>query len=520
MKRNVWGSGVAALMILTVTTLTGCSSNDSNGPSSPPSTEPSASSTSSTTVSTAPKAEPATLKLMLPGDRPTGMDQVIAEAEKRMAAQNLPFKLDITFVPWADLTQKLQITLAAGEDMDLIFDAPSNGMQGKVAQGYYEPLEDLLNKFGPEILKDRPKEMWDANKFQGKIYGVPLGVYHTQGKGLIIRGDLREKLGMGPIKTMDDLTKYFSGIKTQFKEVIPFNPNTNLGADLKFYSDYKTNIRQTAAFPSSLLLYHKNNDGKVYNLIDTQEPAIMDSFKEFRKMYTDGLINPDIMSLTNMTPQFTAGKVGAYTANDFGVPAAIGADLAKNVPGAKAEYVTFMTPEKNKISNFLQWNFISVPVKSKHKQQAIQFLNWSNQKANYDLLAYGIEGKDYTAVGADMYNPTGTYRWFPYAWVWNPVNERLNAALPAEVNNMNRWAKDASNFTPDILVGFSFDTTAVTNEIAQFNSVLGQYYPAMNVGALDPDKTLQDIKAKVGPSLKKIQDEMQKQIDAFLKTKK
>ncbi|MFD2329924.1 hypothetical protein ACFSR7_11800 [Cohnella sp. GCM10020058] len=114
----------AALMLATAV-MAACSGNDkenaaaSGGYAGAPSASGSASA-----AAPAPAKDAVSLKIMIPGDRPSDMDKVIAEAEKRMAEKGLNIKLDMTFVPWADFGQKSQVSLTAGESIDLIFDAP------------------------------------------------------------------------------------------------------------------------------------------------------------------------------------------------------------------------------------------------------------------------------------------------------------------------------------------------------------------------------------------------------------
>jgi putative aldouronate transport system substrate-binding protein len=465
------------------------------------------------------KTNPVTLKIILPGDLPQGMDEVVAEAEKRLAAKNLNVKLNITFVPFVDITQKTSVMLAAGEELDLVWDSPNNGMAGRIASGYYEDLGSLLDKYGKNILEYRPKEMWDANKFNNKIYGIPLGVSQLQGKGVYIRQDIREKLGIAPIKTYDDFIKFLYAVKEKEK-IVPFTPWTKIGVRGLMILDYDTSIRSVQYTEDNFVLYFKNNDGIVHNLFEEPDAKIISAFKEYRKYFTDGIVNPDVMSVKNNQEFFVSGKTAAIDISDFGVKPEHTAAIEKNVPGAKIEYVTFMDPNKKRVASFLQWNFISVPVSSKHKDLSIQFLNWANEKENYDLLAYGIKGKDWEEVGTDMYTPKGNYRWYPYGWVWNPVQDRINSKLTKSDVEMTKYSMNAKNFIPDKIVGFNFDPTPVNNEIAQFNSLAAEYTTPFLVGALDFDQNFEAFKQKGAPITKKIQVELQKQIDLFLKNKK
>jgi putative aldouronate transport system substrate-binding protein len=505
MKKKKWWLALSMLCIAAVL-MAGCSNTKDDG-------------NSGTDVQA--KLDPVTLKIMIPGDRPPGMDEIIKEAEKRMDG-NLNVKLDIVFIPFADLKQKTQVVLASAENVDLIFDAPWVHINEMIAAGSYEPLDDLLQEHGQSILASRPKEMWDANKFQGKIYGIPLGAYHLQGKGYIIRKDIREKLGIDPIQSFEDLLNFLKAVKEKEQNIIPFTPAPSYGMTASTHQlnfDYETQIRR-ANVGDSYVLYYKNNDGIVYNLFDEMEPKVGDLFDTARDLFNAGIINQDIMAIKSEKDLFKNGKTAVITANDFGVPSNIANDLEKNITGAEAEYITFFDQSKQKIADFKQANFISVPKVSENKERAIQFLEWTQQKENYDLLAYGIEGKHWEAVGDDQYKPLEeVYPFFAFAWIWNPTMNRLDANQSDEINSWNKWTQDSSNFTTDIITGFSFDSAPVNNELAQFNALSATYFKAIAHGALDPKENWEEYKKEAAPFAKAMQEELQKQVNEFFGNK-
>ncbi|MFD0620196.1 extracellular solute-binding protein [Paenibacillus sp. GCM10027629] len=472
------------------------------------------------------KLEPVTLKIMIPGDRPPDMDLVIAEAEKRMK-DTINVKLDIVFVPWADLSQKTQVTLASGENIDLIFDAPWLHINQMIADGFYEPLDDLLAQYGKNVLEKRPQQMWDANKYGGKIMAVPLGLSYMEGNGYIVRKDLREKLGLPPIKTYKDLVDFAYKVKEKEPGIASFMAAGTTGQQtysivgLRSLNDYDTHVRFTHALGSSLMLYYKNNDGKVYNLFEDREP-VLTWMKDARQLYKDGLVYKDILAAKDFFQPFLSGKVAIDTKGSFGTGISFDQQFKSNVPGGDLETVTFFDPTKGaNISNFKQWNFLAVPKVSKNKERAVMFMNWANEKENYDLLSYGIQGKHWESVGDKEYKLLDTkgYWQFGYVWVWNPVDERSDANGDKTHEHFDAVLRDADSFTKDILTGFEFDPSAVQNDLSQYNTVEAKYYPALVNGVLDPEETLKKFEAEAGPSLKRVQVELQKQIDAFLAKK-
>ncbi|QNK57409.1 extracellular solute-binding protein [Paenibacillus sp. PAMC21692] len=506
----------ALVLLITLVALAGCTGNsEGEGKTS----EPPGQTGDNNGAGGDNKLEQVTLKIMIPGDRPPDMDLVIAEAEKRMK-DTINVKLDVVFVPWSDLAQKTQVTLASGENIDLIFDAPWLHINQMIASGFYEPLDDLLAEYGKTVLEKRPQQMWDYNKYGGKIMAVPLGVSYMSGNSYMVRKDIREKLGVPPIKTYEDLIAFAYKVKEQEKGIIPMTAGSATYSFVAHHAlnDYETHVRPTHALGNSLMLYYKYNDGKVYNLLEDREP-IGTWLANTYKWFTDGLIFKDILTTKDFHQPISAGKVAIVTNGAFGIGDSLKNTFKNNVPNGELETVTFFSPEKGaNFTNFKQWNFLAVPKVSKNKERAIMFLNWANEKENYDLLSYGIEGKHWEAVGEDkMKNlDTSGYSAFGYVWLWNPVDERTVIGGDPKNDEMDALLRDADMFTTDILAGFEFDGTSVQNEISQYNTVDGQYYTALFNGVIDPEDTLKKFEAEAGPALKKIQQELQKQIDEFL----
>lgn len=468
--------------------------------------------------------EPVTLAIVLPGERPAGMDDVIAEAERRMAG-SLNVKLDVSFVPWSELASRTQVMLASGDDVDLIFDAPWVHLSQMIAAGYYEPLEELLSRYGQEAAAVRPGQMFAANKFLGRIYALPLGNSFLDGRTYVVRQDIREKLGVPPIRTYDDLIAFAYKVKESGANVAPLLTSgqpvakDQSWAAFRAFMTYDPELLRSDALGQSIMLYYKNNDGTVYNLFDEMEPSVWSWIEEARRLYTDGLIHPDILAIKDVNAVFEAGDAAVLATNGFGVPTRMGTALAANVPGARAEAVTFMSMREGEATtNFKQANFLAVPRTSKHKERAMMFLNWTARQDNYDLLAYGIEGRDYEQAGDGAYRPLpgGRYGYFPYAWVWNPTLDRKNADLDPEAAARVAFYDAATNLRASILTGFSFDPAPVANEIALYGAIEDNYYSALFNGVEDPTATWNAFKAEGAGYLKVIQVELQKQIDAFL----
>ncbi len=475
--------------------------------------------------------KPTTLVIVQPDQKMPIFDDLLPVIEKKLADSGLNVKLDVIFVPWSDLSTKTQVMLAGQDNVDLIFDAPWLHMNQMIAQGYYVELTDLLKKSGANILRTRPKEMWDANKFDGKIMGIPLGLYFQQPHGWVVRADLRQKLGFQPLKSYDNVVKFAYAVKKDNPKMFPLS-FTGMYGDIqygfvnwKMLDDSDTNVRFTQALPSSLMLYYRNNDGVVHNLFEEMDPKIDAALKEARRFYADGLFNPDILSIRQYKDDFYRTGKGTVLpirlfSNTHDAPSLKDMEAF----GGRSEPVVLATKSMGKVvANFMMDNFICLTTVSKNKELAIRFLDWVNMNSdNYNLVEHGILGKDWQRVGTDRWKNLGTseFGWQAYALSWNPAYVLLSADDDDNAIAMQKLISNAGYFQKDVTAGFSFNAEPVKNEIAQFQGIEGKFYPALMNGVLDPSDTLAKFKAEAAPLLKKIQDELQKQVNAFVKKTK
>ena len=471
-------------------------------------------------------APPVTLRIMVPGERSPDFELVMQEAERRMT-RTVNVKIEMEFVPWNDFGTRSQVALASGEEIDLIFDAPWLHLNEMIASGYYEPLDVLLEQYGETIVAKRPRQMWDANRFGGKVMAIPLGVSHVMSHSYYVRKDIREKLGVPPIRDYEDLIRFAYLVKAREPGLVPFiaggarSQQLYSQATFRHYHDSENRIRPTQALKSSLMLYYQHNDGKVHNVFKEPDSPVRRWVKEARKLYVDGIMHKDVLGIKDFQEPGLVGRVAIFPTGSFGVSSVAEQTLKKHVPEGEFESVTFFddTPGAN-ISDFTQWNFIAVPIVSKHKEEAIRFLNWANEKPNYDLLAYGIQGIHWEPVEG---NKTKTisirYNQPAFVWIWNPEDDRIGAGNEG-TERLMRFIRDAANFTPDVLTGFEFVSGPVQAELDRYNRIEAKYYTPLFNGVLDPDTAWEQFEAEAGPTLERIANELQRQVDQFLENKR
>jgi putative aldouronate transport system substrate-binding protein len=520
--------------------LTACSSNNNNeaGESAAPATG------SGTDAGTSTTPDPATLKVMLFGDKPVDMDKVLAEYESR-TKDTLNTKLDIEFNPAADHKQKTKLKLAAGEAVDLMFDAPWMNLNQNISQGFYQELDKYFNNDEyPGLKKAFSQEFLDSNKVNGHVYAIPITNMYYDSEIVYYRKDLREKYGMQPIQSYDDLKTYLDNVKKNDPSMIPLA----LMGDRGFFKMFGSEDKQTQVRTEP---YAIAGTGTTFNLILSEDgkkvlgaTTLGDPAEEFAKYpapfnnsnYFYGTndmkvewnqyVQKDVLNEKSPGDLFTAGKsaAGEGTINGF----ASGRDKLKgSVAGADMEYFVYNSKirnmEKEAIgTEYKAWNYLVIPATSKNADRTMKFLDWLfASQENHDLFELGIEGTHWEKTGDNNYKTTANtqnYAFPGYELTWNPTLSRINADNGDEAMKLITYQTADDTYYKLPLSGFVFNSDPVKTEIAKIQPKAATLDPILKSG-LDKDwrnsseKLNKDLR-KLG--LEKVRAELVKQAQEFL----
>lgn len=513
-KKTIGAALALALVLLLVSACSGGGSSES-GPSTSPSPSSSAQPTAeaSESPSAQPSAQPVELKALFPGDKPVDFELVLGEVNKKLVADGIGATLNIQFIGWNDYGNVTTLKASAGEEFDMFLDAPWLHISQMISSGSIIELDELVAQ-SSELQNSIPQQMWEANKFNGKIYGIPLGI--SQGKigGFLIRKDLREKYGLPPIKTIDELEQYLYQVKAQDKDIIPFATDGRYADGLVNLFNSETTGENKVMEIAMDVFYNGTKDGKIYPIYE--RPGFEDSLKKLNRYFKDGILEKNLAQQENSTALFNQGKVAAIQYSGDGVEGLKFTDALK-VPGVELE-VVIVNPEDPVYSDFKQWNFLCVPASSKHPDKAMAVMNWLSIKENHDLLEYGIEGKHWTAVGDDKYAVVeGSQYSFPgYVITWRPNLARTpDHMIPDDLKWFN-FTRDADNFLLSPYAGFTPNTDPFKTEFAQLSPIKDEVLKPLGAGVLSAEKGLKELKdryEKAGNA--KILAELQRQYDEF-----
>ncbi|GMK42486.1 ABC transporter substrate-binding protein [Paenibacillus sp. CCS19] len=524
--------------------IAGCS-KESNKPSESESTAPAGNTAESTAPAT---KDPVTLNIRLFGTE-NGMyrdvDPVIKEFEKR-TKDTLNTTLNLSFTPPADYGPKHELWIASGEDIDLF----NPWSKDKFARdGALADLSEYFNnpKY-PGLQKAFSEEYINDNKINGKLYAIPLANAFMDMEGVWYRKDLATKYGLKDIGSYDDLYNFLEKVKENEKDMTPFGNYGNT-AFFKLFTDINAQQLEGNVFPfiggsnpkRNFVYVQIADDGKsVAGVAAYGDPAsewaninseygldyLMNQFNQAKRF--NQFIPADTMTASTGTGKPVAAGYG--TLNGFTGEQAKQKALDPNAelgfwPIAKNNQE--MTPGTQSTDG-KAGNFIAIPAASKKIDRTMEFLDWIfSSQENNDLFTYGIEGKNWEAVGdkqwkiPDGVDPTKNYAFPAFELTWNSNYYRIPAGLPEQIQRYYEYQFKPDTYKKNVLAGFTFDQEPVKNEIAKCTTVMDKYLPFLLSGFGDVNENLSKMNKDLKDSgVEKIKEELKNQINAFLAQKK
>jgi putative aldouronate transport system substrate-binding protein len=477
-----------------------------------------------------------TYNLLLPGDVPPQWDRVSAAVNAKLKA-DLGFEFRPEFINWKNYGAQSLLKFTAGEDFQTALSARWLNIAQLIESGALQPLDEALEsgKY-PNLLETVAQSAFSANRWpDGSIYGVPAVNSAARIHHLIARGDLVDKYASGGIDTFDQLEKFWYDV--QQKEGIPGYVNRNspfdvLGAPTGalYAQGWETPDFLPLYFSSDSLLFVPSRDAGSTGSTDAvpfwEYEPYLESLHRVRKYYEDGIINADRLNADPATIKALFDGGGAATCwgiTDGGDTSSHLDLLEKAVPGAS---LVTLLPFRDGLStkpnqSFQADNLVVVNAAAADADAAMQLLDWVSIKENHDLLQYGEEGTDWKAVGADSYEPIGDYAGFPgFALSWRIPLERTYARMSESEATWFEWSKNYDNFTFDPFASFIPDLSEIETEHAQITAAVTEFGNPLFAGAVPVEQGLDKLKKAVDRAgLAKVQEELNKQADAYLASK-
>lgn len=433
----------------------------------------------------------------------------VEEAVNKITKEKINATVKLKPQAFGDYTQKMNTVVASGEAADLIWTSNWNfDYVGNQTKGAFIPLDDLLNKYAPDVKKSMPEFVINATKIGGKIYGIPSYQTVTNKEGFIVAKEFADKykLDANSIKKLEDIEPFLKQIKDNEKGIIPFvvSRGGKLGNAMRQFN--LEGINGIAAVDLS-------NPDKVINLYES------DNYKKYltliRSWYTKGYINDDAATVKNENDVYKTGKVAVAFHNVLKP----GVEAERKVSSGGKDQITIPLTKPFVSTGTIITTMNAISKTSKNPERAMMLINLVNtNKDLFNLLSFGVKDKHYTLNGnAVKVKDDATYKGADWVFgnVFNgtPLDGK-DPAIPDQTKKENESA------TPSPLNGFKFIPGPVSAELANVATVIDQYGPGLNTGTIDQKEKLAEFIEKLkAAGADKIVAETQKQLDEWKKTK-
>ncbi len=472
-----------------------------------------------------------TLTWMLPGDHfSAAAEEEVHRTFNQKLAEVLPgVQVEFEVVPFSEYSQRFQLATAAKEKLDLVWSGYLISYVTEATNGSFLALDELLNEYGQDMLKEIPEWAWEQQKLNGKIYSVPnMQQVAREGRALFFQKDQGEKymdrekltavLNEGPTMTREGWDAI-----GEYLETLKQNGELKKGVSTSSIPKMIGMMRDDTLVDNFKIL--RGDDGiKVWHLFET--PDMQLAFDVMSEWYKKGYIVENVASMESPSQyEFNEDGNVLWAHNYF-------KDIELGYQKGQSKYVDVI-PLKNQgpyIEMSAAATSTAIVAYSENAEKAVQLLDLMNTKKGaelFNLLAFGIENKHYKLVDGNRVEAIRDEKNSPLYWlnrwvVGNVFNGYEQVADPDNWYNYLQTEVQGPDIERSPLLGFKPDVSMLSTELAHIKAIEGEYYRSLCDGALpDYKATYKEMMEKLKiAGLDKVKTELQSQIDEWLKANK
>ena len=462
--------------------------------------------------------EPYTVTMVLNGSTQPDEERIEQKINEILEPE-LNADLDIVVLPWASASQQLQLMLSGDEKIDVFYTQGTNAVQYMNA-GQIVDMSELIDKYGTNIKQIYGEDIAKINQIEGFVYGVPNQIERGSIPAIFMRKDLVEKYNIDTtqIKEPKDLESVFETVKAGEPDVTMLysindgdTPVTRL-----FCGDNLSDNNYLG------VLMDQTNSTKLENFFAT------DWFKDTTTMlynwYQKGYISQD--AGTNTENWRTVCKAGNLFSLFFSYHPGTPVEFESST-GYDFEIVPFYNEPIINSSSYNGVTF-SIAQNSENPEKTMEVLDYIYGSSEImNLLNWGEQDKDYVIEDADNgiinfpEGITSDNAGYNLNLGWELPNQFIaykwtgsDPQLWEKMEEFNGSAKSSK------AVGFLFDSSNCSSEIAALSNIVKQYSGALYSGSGDPDELIPELlEALDDAGINEVIQAKQEQLDAFLAAK-
>lgn len=442
---------------------------------------------------------------------------LVQQELNKLLKKKINATIKLNFFWWDNYQQKQQLAVASQDKIDIMFSPSWWGYNDYVAKQAWLPLDDLLAKYGKDIIANIPPVYLKGPVVNGKLYAIPTAKDMFGTGGFIFNKALIDKYNfdIDSITKPEDIEPWLKIIKEKEPGITPFLSST--GDQQQYLSqDWQIHVG-TIDVPVG---YQKTDgNAKIVNMMETDISKRI--FKLTRSWYLKGYINEDVATLQDGTPKKKAGKVFAWTdqlkpGKADELKAQFGYDLVQANAWKGIQYYT-TTPD-------LTNSQLVIPRTSDDPARAMMFINLLfSDKEIKNLLDWGIENRHYKKIGDNQIdfadginaNNSGYYGLAQWAMGGSQFLDYLWASeSPDKWEKIKEFNESAK---PMKIVGWTYDSSNVKSEMAALAPLGKNQGRPLAEGLVDYDTYYPKVKASLEKAgIQKVIDDCQKSVDAFI----
>ncbi|MCK9478544.1 MAG: ABC transporter substrate-binding protein [Firmicutes bacterium] len=477
-----------------------------------------------------------------PGEQ-ADSDMVWKEFNQKLQEKMPGVDVDLQVFSKTDFEKKWKLMSASKEVIDIAWSGWLVDYKSEARKGAYMELDELIDKEAPKLKEELNAiyhemngsgSVFDSTKVDGKIYIVPiLQALVSEGQGLITHKDLSDRYWdleraqtiFAKAETADNscydiIEEYLKNLKD--------NDQIKTGIDtVTFPWFYQKGYKVMP--PGFVIKNVGEKDYKVYNTFETAEYKLY--IEKMADWYKKGYIRSDVISVEN--PRQNNGRIDGNilwvspTYNEF---MSESETKANGFPTA----VLNIWDKKDGTSSYSAYSgtSVSIPKTSKNAEKAlrlIELINTKEGKELYNMLSFGLEGVHYERVNENRIETfddsvasalaTTNSKYGMWNWVvGNTFNTYETQTNPEGWYDYVRNAYKDANKDSDLIRGFEPDLDTVKTEIAQINTVIGEFQNSLLSGAVAAyEESYNRFIEKLNKAgMEKVLVEVQRQFDGYL----
>ncbi len=444
----------------------------------------------------------------------------IEKALNEILEPKINVHVDIEGISMANYNNQIGLMQSGGEQLDVM--GYIGTYSSWLSKNQMLAMNEYLDEYGADAKEVIGEEFLKSTTKDGSVYALPSLNGKAASMTIVIRQDLIDELSL-PVdqlkqassfeeycENLDLITEMYAQIHEAHPElacIVPYSSNTLAFTDTMPFAD-RMNDDYGVLMPDDY--------ETVTNVYETEEFKTLVGYAYDWNQNGYVLEDATTTQETGNTYLMNGRAASFFIKGEEGQEEQIETATGVDVSAIKILDPFITTTDVNSMG-------FAISATSEHPEAAMKFLNemYTNPDV-VNLLDWGIEGEDYQVMGdgtvdfpegvdaqTTQYGLNMDYffgnQFIAYIW-----GEGRDTTLMRRLEENNKTAQ----FSP--AMGFSYDNSSVSNEIAAVSNVGAEYLPGLRCGTLNPDTEIDKFnEALYSAGLQNIIDEKQSQYDEW-----